>query len=513
MDLSEFPDIKNVIKPVYRISSAGHYLLNDNSNDITVTPPATYGQQIFLINNCPRDIFVTVLGQANRRRKVYRNSVLIIQPGPTSGIEFKYLKKAKSRDEFYCVFNPNTSISTQREIALGLGIIRNEDLIPIVDDNEIEQKSYIKLLSKDGSSSKINLALRNYYNGKDIPTDSASDVVGYEVGIGHETIYRFLFFDPSISTYTLPGIQKGVKYQVSINKGFFDNINITTDTAFTNVEEAPFVKYDGKIFDNDGDTFTGGDVSVYEIKYPNFVTVYKVVEDINKSFPVLGPKDKGEEGGVDPSVTEKEDVNASGFDLFKAAILEQYRTLSESIISWIPKGQSAFWLNSNYSDDWWVIDKVDNSQTLTIAIDGTNKTITFTKCEIKKTGLKTILFEYDYSYYSALQTVKQIPDSQKLVIGLDSDLTPDQIKEIKRRLGVERDTKDTLFPEKEIQVGGFYVNSLFSIEGAKDNQITSSIVNESDLNVNITISKIKNMPDISFEDFSKSSVIQIINRK
>ena len=513
MDLSKTPDVKNTIKPVYSISSAGHYLLNDNSNDITVTPPATYGPQIFLINNCPRDIFVTVLGQANRRRKVYRNSVLVIERGQTGDVEFKYLKKAKSRDEFYCVFNPNTSISTQREIALGLGIIRNEDLIPIVDDNEIEQKSYIKLLSKDGSSSKINLALRNYYNGKDIPTDSASDVVGYEVGIGHETIHRFLFFDPSISTYTLPGIQKGVKYQVGINKGFFDNINITTDTAFTNVEEAPFVKYDGKIFDNDGDTFTGGDVSVYEIKYPNFVTVYKVVEDINKSFPVLDPKDKGEEGGVDPSVTEKEDVNASGFDLFKAAILERYRRLSESIISWIPKGQSAFWLNSNYSDDWWVIDKVDNSQTLTIAIDGTNKTITFTKCEIKKTGLKIILFEFAYSYYSALQTVKQIPDSQKLVIGLDSDLTPDQIKEIKRRLGMEQNTMDTLFPGKEMQIGGFYVKSLFSIEGAKDNEITSAIVDNSDLNVNITISKIKNMPDISFEDFSKSSVIKIINRK
>ena len=244
------------------------------------------------------------------------------------------------------------------------------------------------------------------------------------------------------------------------------------------------------------------------------MTVYKVVEDIDKSFPVLDPKDKGEEGGVDPSVTEKEDVNASGFDLFKAAILEQYRTLSQSIISWIPKGQSAFWLDSNYSDDWWVVDKADNAQTLTIATD-TNKTITFTKCEIKKTGLKIILFEFAYSYYSALQTVKQIPDSQKLVIGLDSDLNPDQIKEIKRRLGAERaaNDKDTLFPEKEIQIGGFTVDSLFPIEGAKDNQITSSIVEKSEFNVNITISKINNMPDISFEDFSKSSIIQIINRK
>ena len=72
---------------------------------------------------------------------------------------------------------------------------------------------------------------------------------------------------------------------------------------------------------------------------------------------------------------------------------------------------------------------------------------------------------------------------------------------------------DTLFPGKEMQIGGFYVKSLFSIEGAKDNEITSAIVDNSDLNVNITISKIKNMPDISFEDFSKSSIIQIINRK
>ena len=83
------------------------------------------------------------------------------------------------------------------------------------------------------------------------------------------------------------------------------------------------------------------------------------------------------------------------------------------------------------------------------------------------------------------------------------------------RLGAERaaNDKDTLFPEKEIQIRGFTVDSLFPVEGAKDNQITSSIVEKSELNVNITISKINNMPDISFEDFSKSSIIQIINRK
>jgi hypothetical protein len=499
MNLSESLDIKNIAKPVYRISSAGHYLLNDNNNDITVTIPGS--GQVFLINNCARDIFVNILGAERERVTAFRNTVLILE----SGQDRRYLKKAKSRDEFYCIFNPNTAISTQREITLDLGIIRNEDLIPIVDDNQVEQKSYVKLLSKDGSSSKINLALRNYYNGKDIPTDSASDVVGYEVGIGHETIYRFLFFDPSVSTYTLPGIQNGVKYQVSISKGFFDNINIVTDTAFTNTKETPYVKYDGKIFINDGDTFIGGDVSVYEIKYPNFVRVYKLVEDIDKPFP--DAENKGEEDGIDPAITQEEDVEAVELDLFKAAILDQYRSASKSIVSWIPEGQSAFWLNSNYSDDWWVIDRVDSTQTLTIAVAGTDKTITFKRCEIKKTGLKTSLFKYDYSYYSALQSVRQMPDNRQLTIGLDGALDAEkQLPNIQKWLGQEQDANDTLLPKTEMEIGGLYVEDLFSAEN-------SEIIKNSDFSMNVTISKIKNMPDISFQDFSKSSVIKIINRK
>ena len=501
MALSNTTVIRDVVKPIYNISSAGHYLLNDNNNDISITIPGS--GQILLINNCARDIFVNILGAKKERIRAFRNTVLVLE----SGKDRRYLKKSKSRDEFYCIFNPNTSISTQREITLSLGIIRNEDLLPILDDNQIEQKSYVKLLAKDGSSSKVNLSLRNYYNGKDVPTDSPSNVVGYELGIGHETIHRFLFFDPSISTYTLPGIQKGVKYQVSISKGFFDNINISTDSAFTNTEETPFVKYNGTIFTNDGDTFVGGDVNVYEIKYPNFVRVYKIVEDINKSF--IDAEEKGE-GSIDSSLTQEETVEANAVDLFKAAILEQYRPLANSLISWIPKGQSAFWLDSNYSDDWWTIDKVDNTQVITISLPNTSKTISFKKCEIKKTGLKTTLFKYDYSYYSALQTVRQMPDNRQLTIGLDSALEAKQIERIKNLLAQEQDANDTLLPEEEMQIGGFYVNSLFPVAGG---EITSSTLANSDFNMNLTISKINNMPDISFQDFSKSSIIKIINRK
>jgi hypothetical protein len=314
-----------------------------------------------------------------------------------------------------------------------------------------------------------------------------------------------LLFDPSISTYTLPGIQNGVKYQVSISKGFFDNINIVTDTAFTNTKETPYVKYDGKIFINDGDTFIGGDVSVYEIKYPNFVRVYKLVEDIDKPFP--DAENKGEEDGIDPAITQEEDVEAVELDLFKAAILDQYRSASKSIVSWIPEGQSAFWLNSNYSDDWWVIDRVDSTQTLTIAVAGTDKTITFKRCEIKKTGLKTSLFKYDYSYYSALQSVRQMPDNRQLTIGLDGALDAEkQLPNIQKWLGQEQDANDTLLPKTEMEIGGLYVEDLFSAEN-------SEIIKNSDFSMNVTISKIKNMPDISFQDFSKSSVIKIINRK
>ena len=38
-------------------------------------------------------------------------------------------------------------------------------------------------------------------------------------------------------------------------------------------------------------------------------------------------------------------------------------------------------------------------------------------------------------------------------------------------------------------------------------------INNSEVSVDLKISKIKSAPDIKFEDFSKSSVIKIINRK
>ncbi len=494
---------KKLLKPNIKIVSNGHYLLENNNNDITVE--ASYPVEIFLINNCTDDINVDIISSSTRA-VLYRNTVLVLEPGPSSGITSRYLKKAKSRDEFYCIFNPKTVVSTQREITLAEKIIRNDDLFPILDDNLIEQKSYVKLLSKDGSSSKIGLFLRDYFNGRDIPTDSPSDIVGYEVGIGHETIYKFLFFDPSESTYTLPGIQFGIEYEVSINQSFFDNINIEdSEHSFTKELEQPYVKYKGKKYFN-GEIIVGDNVSTYEIKYPNFVTLYKIIKEIDRSFD--DAEVKGEEDGVDSSVTIEETVEPDSQELFNAKIREEYERLANSMISWLPQNQAAFWLNSNYSDDSWTIESINNNvNPFTITLG--NKTITFTSYKIKKTGLKTPLFSYNYSLFSALNPIRKMTDNTNLTIALDGGLKPEQINKIKLFLGQEQFLDNTIFPNKTIRLGGFYIDDFFN-----DNiEVIPKEINDSGLLVNIRISKVKNMPDIKFDDFSKSSVIKIINRK
>ena len=387
-------------------------------------------------------------------------------------------------------------------------IIRNDDLFPILDDNLIEQKSYVKLLSKNGVSSKIGLFLRDYFNGKDIPTDSPSDVVGYEVGIGHETIYKFLFFDPSESTYTLPGIQSGIEYEVVINQSFFDNINIADSAnSFTRETEQPYVKYKGVRYNN-GEVIVGGNVSTYEIKYPNFVTLYKIVKEIDRPFEEADPK--GEEGGVDSSVTVEEPVVADAQGLFNAKIREEYNRLANSIISWLPQNQSAFWLNSNYSDDVWTIESINNNVNPFTIISG-DKTITFTSYKIKKTGLKTPLFSYNYSLFSALNPIRKMTNNSDLTIALDGALKPTQIQRIKLLLGQEQLRDDILFPNNTMEIGGFYIDNFFNAND-KSTGLPAEI-EQSEILVNIKISKLKDMPDVKFDDFSKSSVIKIINRK
>ena len=98
-------------------------------------------------------------------------------------------------------------------------------------------------------------------------------------------------------------------------------------------------------------------------------------------------------------------------------------------------------------------------------------------------------------------------DNRNLTIGLDGALKPSQIQTIKKFLGQEQFQDNTIFPEKSIEIGGFYIDNFF------DAKKLPAEIEESELLINIKISKIKNMPDVKFDDFSKSSVIKLINKK
>ena len=304
----------------------------------------------------------------------------------------------------------------------------------------------------------------------------------------------------------MPGIQFGIKYEVSINQSFFDNINIAdSEHSFTREAEQPYVKYKGVRY-YQGQIIVGDNVSTYEIKYPNFVTLYKIVTEIDRPFAKA--ENKVVEEDVKSSLAVGEPVEAKAQDLFNAKITEEYERLANSIISWLPQNQSAFWLNSNYSDDVWTIESINNNVNPFTIISG-DKTITFKSYKIKKTGLKTPLFSYNYSLFSALDPIRKMTNNADLTIALDGALKPEQIKKIKFFLGQEQLLDNTLFPNKVMRLGGFYIDSFFN----DDEKALPEEINNSGLLVNIKISKIKNMPDVKFDDFSKSSVIKIINRK
>jgi hypothetical protein len=98
-------------------------------------------------------------------------------------------------------------------------------------------------------------------------------------------------------------------------------------------------------------------------------------------------------------------------------------------------------------------------------------------------------------------------DNRNLTIGLDGALKPSQIQTIKKFLGQEQFQDNTILPEKSIEIGGFYIDNFF------DAKKLPAEIEESELLINIKISKIKNMPDVKFDDFSKFSIIKLINKK
>jgi hypothetical protein len=500
MDLAAAP--LQIQKPNLSISSSGHYIFNNNNNDLKISPAVS---DMFLVNNCAQDISVRTTDGTNIT--LFRNNVLILKAGPSSGIEFRYIKKAKSRDEFYCVFNPKTTISSQREITLNTGIPRNNDVFPILDLNNDTQQSYVKLLTKLGSSSIIYLNLIDYYNGKDVPTDSPQNVVAYELGIGHETFYKFLFFDPSNSTYTMPGIKSGDTYQVSIDYGLFRDLktlpNSDGDRDLTNLLD-PCVIYKGKVY-SDEQTFKGEDVSHYEVRYPNYVKLNKVISNIEKTFEQEPKAD--EETEEDLTVVEQAlDLSA----LFNQAVVDQVQYKSNSVISWIPQSQNAFWLESQFDKDLWAVSSVDASSTFTISYPegSSSRYVKFTKCLLKKEDLKTVVFNYSFNLASALQDRKEIENQRDLTIGLDADLEPKQLAKVKGWLNQDQNKQDFLLNIPKMPIGYIYRESLIP---PKDS--SQDVVKNSSCQIKFQLEKLNKFPKLNFEDMSQDQTVKLLNGK
>ena len=494
-----------------KIISAGHYIINNNNKDIKIGP--NISEDIFLVNNCAQDISVYLNETTTKPSILFRNTVLVINNG-----QIRYLKKAKQRDEFYCVFNPKTmAFIKNAPVRLDPNGVRAEKVAPEYGARYIAPvyldpsllfptPSYVKLLSKTKENTLINLSTRDYYNGTDIPTNSPDDILAYEVGIGHETIYKFLFFDPSKFTYTLPGIENGAEYVVEVDIDLFNNLNTIHKLNESNLKEDPYVIYNGKIYYSE-ETFTGEKINNYEVKYPNYVKVAKIIKNLEKTFNNVEISNEV----IDPEILENLPVEtASEESLFKEVVIEKLRETLDKDLNiaefWSPINKSPFWQDSNFEKDIYKITKVSSSDVKTISrLDnaGVTQSVTFVKCEMKKENLKEIVRQDFEVFYSALQFKHPVSDFNDLSIGVMGNMSPRQQDSflVDLEASHKRDG-DPYFlePIAEMNLTNFGIDYLGSIFKKGES-----------VDISIALEKLKPMPAIEFENFSNSSIIKLLN--
>lgn len=520
--------LPTLTRKITSISNSGHYVFSSADLSLRVNYPAS--SSIFLVNNTSDDIFTNIIGGEKPISKIlYRNTVMIV----SSDKSIRYIKKAKKRDEFYCVLNPKTTISTQREITLKAGIPRNFDILPILDADGLPQQSYVKIISKDGSSSYVYLNIRDYYNSKDIPTDSSESAVAYEVGIGHETIYKFLFYDPESMMFTIPGIREGLQYLVEIDNSLYRdlaNLPGLNDQTERGLLE-PKVKYNGIEY-SDGEVFTGTKNPNYEVRYPNYVKVFRVVYDdsVSKVFKdqefvefIEDQKKRIQEGeNIFPDTESTVQLPVDNKALLSAEINSNARKVFSSPITWIPIDQDAFWSSSNGSKDIWIIEEISSPQEIASFNypENTNTSYAkFLKCKVKKINFKSPLPSFRYEYYSSLQERTPIQDPRSLTILLDGALNPSQRRKIQSLLYWKENRDDYLVNSKIFNLGGVSKTDLFLEEvkpETKDGEETKvdetkKTVKESDFQISVSLFKFKNLPSITFDDVSTQEIVKLIN--
>jgi hypothetical protein len=496
-----------LLKPSYEVTSAGHYVMSNTQASFYIQ--SLTSNDYFLINNTTQDIQVKV---GNTDKTLYRNNVLILNASKNE----RYLKKGKNEDEFYAVFNPKTKISTQREIANVFDLETYSEVEQIYNSDFISIQSYISLYSKEGATDRINLNKNQYYGGADIPTDTVSNVIAYELGIGHETIYKFNFIDPSSNFYTLPGIVAGEKYLVEADNDLLLNQSII-DQLSDKDKLIGQVKYMGRIYKN-GETFNGEASPWYEVNYPDYVKVYKVIEEFPEGFSTQEWKDSvGEEyNGLtvdDVARAEAGEVVSDPLALFKEKINNDLPSTlteigdTETTIAWIPDGETAFWLSDSYTQNNWIVQEVltgpEDSKEL--ILDNNNKLL-FKKCKMETKSLRSPVSNFSYSYYSALQDRTFLSEGGDATVGFDYNLTPNQKRTFKNLTNAEYNKSDSINSlGEEYKLASIPVASIFPSPGQ------ASQLEGTKVEIAIRINKINEMPKLELEDFSQNGIVKLLN--
>jgi hypothetical protein len=485
--------------PFYGILSAGHYIFNLSNYSVNV-PSGLTG--VFLVNNTSKDIRVI---QGESSATLFRNTVYLI-----NGDSKRYLKKGKSKNEFYAVFNPKTIINTQREISLNYDIPKHLEILPIYDIDFIDIPSYLKLYSRYGETQSVYLSFDNYFLGKDIPSDCPKNMVAYEVGVGHETIYKFLFFDPSTNYYTLPGITSGVEYMVDFDDGFFANLLIGEEGS------AAFggFKYMGKKYKN-GETFFGASSSWYEVDCPDYVRVQKITREMPAGFDDFYAAEKDSDiddanlASLDADLQVPDDPLSSLKEAIFKNISNTLSTLpaTETAVCWIPESQNAFWLDSNFTKDIWEVDEITSSDTKKI-ISGSQE-VSFVKCKFKKIGSRFLINSFFFNFHSALQEKLKMSEIGQISMGFDYNLKPSQKNALNKTGQIVYSQNDYIFSDKEFLFAKIPQEDIIPSKS----EGKSSVIKKADIEVTVTIEKLKTMPELRIEDYSSDPVINLLNNK
>ena len=127
---------------------------------------------------------------------------------------------------------------------------------------------------------------------------------------------------------------------------------------------------------------------------------------------------------------------------------------------------------------------------------------------MEKEDLKTVVFNYSFNLYSALQNRKEMADQRELTLGLDADLNAKQLIIVKKWLGQDQNKEDVLLNTPEMPIAYIYKESLVPPIGS-----SQEVVKNSSCEIKFQLEKLNKFPKLNFEDMSEDTTVKLLNGK